>query len=62
MTDLPEPVTLDWIARQLLDAGDGTASLRARIDTLIEVLSRMEARTVAIREAMRTFNAEMRRR
>lgn len=77
MTDIPEPVTLEWITRQLVEMREeicglhgvacgqtgGVGSdmpLRASTRTLIEMLSRIEAKTIAIHEEMRTFIEEER--
>ena len=62
MTDLPEPVTLEWIARQLVEVRDETDSLRGGLDALIEIVRRVETTTVALRDELRAFNEEERQR
>jgi hypothetical protein len=78
MTDIPEPVTLEWIARQLVEmreetcgdlhgaggqigsVGSDMQSLRASTRTLIEMLSRVEAKMIALHKEMRAFIEEER--
>lgn len=47
--DLPEPVTLEWIARQLEDPYAG-------LGAMIEKLDRVKAETVAMTDKLRAFN------
>lgn len=62
MTDLPEPVTLEWIAGQLVEVRDETDSLRSGLNALIEIVRRVEAKTIALRDELRAFNEEERQR
>ena len=58
MIDLPEPVTLEWIARQLVEMQEEISGASARTRTLIEILGRIEANAAALHEEMRAFNEQ----
>lgn len=60
MTDLPEPVTLEWIARLLVDVEEKIGGIRSERRLLIEMLTRIEANMAAIHEELRAFVAEER--
>jgi hypothetical protein len=62
MTDLPEPVTREWLAHQLAEIGDGLDCLQTSLGALIEIVSRIEANTTAFRDEVRAFNQEERQR
>ena len=62
MADLPEPVTLEWIARQLVEMHAEIDYLAPGLRRLIELLTGLEAKAVALHEEMRAFNEEQRQR
>ncbi|MGO9360061.1 MAG: hypothetical protein ACLP1D_20740 [Xanthobacteraceae bacterium] len=69
MTDIPDPVSLEWIARKLCEVHAHLGEVHAQMDglsagagKLVEMLSRIEDTTIALHEEMRAFNEEHRRR
>ena len=65
MTELPENVTLDWLARQFLAPRDDMRALRTDMDMLIRLVTRVDHTLDAVREDIRSLwsqNGDLRRR
>ena len=66
MTELPENVTLDWLGRQFLaHRRDDMRALRADMDMLIRLVTRVDHTLDAVREDIRSLwsqNGDLRRR
>jgi hypothetical protein len=65
MTEAPENVTLDWLGRQFIAQRDDLRALRADMDMLIRLVTRVDHTLDAVREDIRSLwsqNGDLRRR
>lgn len=69
MTDLPETVTLEWIARHLVEFRDETRAelraLRRDVDMLTRIVLRLDSTVDALREDIKSLwlgQGDLRRR
>jgi hypothetical protein len=65
MTQLPESVTLDWLGRQFIAQRGDLRALRADMDMLIRLVTRVDHTLDAVRENIRSLwpqNGDLRRR
>jgi hypothetical protein len=65
MTEVPENVTLDWLGRHFMTQRDDLRALRADMDMLIRLVTRVDHTLDAVREGIRSLwsqNGDLRRR
>jgi hypothetical protein len=65
MSDLPDNVTLEWLGRQTTATRDDLRALRADMDMLIRLVTRVDHTLDAVREDIRSLwvqQGDLRRR
>ena len=65
MTEVPDNVDLNWIARQVVALRDDNRALRADMDMPIRIVTRLDHTVDALREDVRTLwlsQGDLRRR
>ena len=65
MSEVPESITLDWLGRQFMVQRDDLRALRADMDMLIRLVTRVDHTLDPVREDIRSLwlqNGDLRRR